>query len=161
MHIRTGCTHTHTLVRARMPPEVTQEGTKSGMLPGISQQHNTRSKLYWFTEFCNSQRLSHFAAPFIVVQAETSIAESCENIQHNQCTTTNTHVSTTTNSSLGKATRLRYPQYAALENPHKRCACAAPAQNFAVIVQVNPCGCVRMILPQVHLRKPCYDFSFL
>ena len=21
--------------------------------------------------------------------------------------------------------------------------------------------CVRMILPQVHLRKPCYDFSFL
>ena len=22
-------------------------------------------------------------------------------------------------------------------------------------------GCVRMILPQVHLRKPCYDFSFL
>ena len=22
-------------------------------------------------------------------------------------------------------------------------------------------GCVTMILPQVHLRKPCYDFSFL
>ena len=22
-------------------------------------------------------------------------------------------------------------------------------------------GCVLMILPQVHLRKPCYDFSFL
>ena len=22
-------------------------------------------------------------------------------------------------------------------------------------------GCVSMILPQVHLRKPCYDFSFL
>ena len=21
--------------------------------------------------------------------------------------------------------------------------------------------CVQMILPQVHLRKPCYDFSFL
>ena len=25
----------------------------------------------------------------------------------------------------------------------------------------NGIGFVRMILPQVHLRKPCYDFSFL
>ncbi len=27
----------------------------------------------------------------------------------------------------------------------------------------RPCGfgCVAMILPQVHLRKPCYDFTFL
>ena len=62
--------------------------TKASMLSGIAQQHNTRSRLYWFTEFCNSQRLSHFAAPFIVVQAETSIAESClesvaNNIMHN------------------------------------------------------------------------------
>ena len=29
-----------------LPPEVTNEGTKAGMLSGISQQHNTRSKLY-------------------------------------------------------------------------------------------------------------------
>ena len=28
-------------------------------------------------KFCNSQCLSHFAAPFIVVRAETSVAESC------------------------------------------------------------------------------------
>ena len=26
---------------------------------------------------------------------------------------------------------------------------------------VEYCGLVLMILPQVHLRKPCYDFSFL
>ena len=37
-----------------------------------------RSNPYWFTEFCNSQCLSHFAAPFIVVRAETSVAESCK-----------------------------------------------------------------------------------
>ena len=47
------------------------------MLSGISQKHSIRSNPYWFTEFCNSQCLSHFAAPFIVVRAETSVAESC------------------------------------------------------------------------------------
>ena len=29
------------------------------------------------------------------------------------------------------------------------------------IHNVSDAICVRMILPQVHLRKPCYDFSFL
>ena len=47
------------------------------MLSGISQKRSIRSSPYWFTEFCNSQCLSHFAAPFIVVRAETSVAESC------------------------------------------------------------------------------------
>ena len=52
--------------------------TEAGMLLGISQKHNARSSPCRFTEFCNSQCLSHFAAPFIVVRTETSIAESCE-----------------------------------------------------------------------------------
>ena len=52
--------------------------TEAGVLSGISQKHNMRSGFCRFTEFCNSQCLSHFAAPFIVVRAETSIAESCE-----------------------------------------------------------------------------------
>ena len=47
------------------------------MLSGISRKRSVRSNPYWFTEFCNSQCLSHFAAPFIVVRAETSVAESC------------------------------------------------------------------------------------
>ena len=51
--------------------------TEAGMLSGISQERSIRSNPYWFTEFCNSQCLSHFAAPFIVVRAETSVAESC------------------------------------------------------------------------------------
>ena len=51
--------------------------TEAGMLSGISRKRSIRSNPYWFTEFCNSQCLSHFAAPFIVVRAETSIAESC------------------------------------------------------------------------------------
>ena len=52
--------------------------TEEGMLSGISQKHNMRSGFCRFTESCNSQCLSHFAAPFIVVRTETSIAESCE-----------------------------------------------------------------------------------
>ena len=51
--------------------------TEAGILPGISRECNARSSIHWFTEFCNSQCSSHFAAPFIVVRAETSVAESC------------------------------------------------------------------------------------
>ena len=52
------------------------------MLSGISRKHSIRSNPCWFTEFCNSQRLSHFAAPFIVVRAEASVAESCYSQKH-------------------------------------------------------------------------------
>ena len=52
--------------------------TEAGMLSGISRKRSIRSNPYWFTEFCNSQCISHFAAPFIVVRAETSVAESCK-----------------------------------------------------------------------------------
>ena len=55
--------------------------TEASMLSGISRQRKIRSNPYWFTEFCNSQCLSHFAAPFIVVRAETSVAESCKRMK--------------------------------------------------------------------------------
>ena len=81
-HTCTQAAHKHK--QLFMPPELSQIDTKAGMLSGISQKHKTRSKLFWFTEFCNSQRLSPFAAPFIVAQAETSIAENC-NAPMNTC----------------------------------------------------------------------------
>ena len=52
--------------------------TKASMLSGVTRKSNMRSTSYWFTESCNSQCLSHFAAPFIVVRAETSITGSCD-----------------------------------------------------------------------------------
>ena len=52
--------------------------TEAGMLSGISRKRSIRSNPCWFTEFCKSQCLSHFAAPFIVARAETSVAESCK-----------------------------------------------------------------------------------
>ncbi|XLS98413.1 hypothetical protein HN51_041148 [Arachis hypogaea] len=37
---------------------------------------NLRSKTRWFTEFCNSHQVSHFATFFINARAEISVAES-------------------------------------------------------------------------------------
>ena len=45
----------------------TKVDTEAGMLSGVSRKRSIRSSPCWFTEFCKSQCLSHFAAPFIVV----------------------------------------------------------------------------------------------
>ena len=74
---------THRDTSLTRPPRWAEAGvlegvdTEAGMLSGISRERSIRSNPYWFTEFCNSQCSSHFAAPFIVVRAETSVAESC------------------------------------------------------------------------------------
>ena len=51
--------------------------TQRGVLLGLSQERNLRSKIWWFTEFCNSHYVSHFAAFFIVTGTKISIAKSC------------------------------------------------------------------------------------
>jgi len=51
--------------------------TPTSMLPGMSRKRKMRSKFWWFTGFCNSHYVSHFAAFFIDVGAKTSVAESC------------------------------------------------------------------------------------
>ena len=68
-----------TIARIDMQVRSLAEGkvdTEADMLSGISRKRNAHSSHYWFSEFCNSQCLSHFAAPFIGVRAKTSIAES-------------------------------------------------------------------------------------
>ena len=51
--------------------------TQRGVLPGLSRERNLRSKIWWFTEFCNSHYVSHFAAFFIVARTKISVAKSC------------------------------------------------------------------------------------
>ena len=51
--------------------------TETGKPPGIAWRYNVHSNLYWFTEFCYSSCLSHFAAPFIIIPAKASNAENC------------------------------------------------------------------------------------
>ena len=56
---------------------IEEEDSEADRPSGMSRKHRIHSRFYWFTEFCNSQCLSHFAAPFISVQAKTFIAEGC------------------------------------------------------------------------------------
>ena len=51
--------------------------TQRGVLSGLSRERNLRSKIWWFTEFCNSHYVSHFAAFFIVTRTKISVVKSC------------------------------------------------------------------------------------
>ena len=57
---------------------IEEEDSEADRPSGMSRKHRIHSRFYWFTEFCNSQCLSHFAAPFISVQAKTFITEGCK-----------------------------------------------------------------------------------
>lgn len=61
--------------------EATERGWASnaheaGVPSGGSLGRNLRSKTRWFTGFCNSHHVSHFATFFIDARAEISVAES-------------------------------------------------------------------------------------
>ena len=166
----------NTQVCAATPPQVLRgkslsEGkvdSEADMLSGISRKRNAHSRYYWFTEFCNSQCSSHFAAPFIGIRAKTSIAESCKIKIERTSSPMN---------SLWKKDEIWQggsrgwtqgispcPTPEALDAIHR-------GNRWYIAILIRKAsqqkihsglhGYVRMILPQVHLRKPCYDFSFL
>ena len=54
--------------------------TERNVLPGITRERSLRSKIWWFTEFCNSHYVSHFAAFFIVARTKISVARSCSSL---------------------------------------------------------------------------------
>ena len=54
-----------------------EHDTQTGMLSRNTSERKMRSKIWWFTEFCNSHYLSHFAAFFIVAGAKISVVKSC------------------------------------------------------------------------------------
>ena len=134
--------------------------TEAGVLPGVTRQHNMRSNLYWFSEFCNSQWISHFAAPFIVIWTETSVAESCLSrfIFWNNCLENKINIQWQ-QGTKGKTPLLYHPRVCCM-----RLVLLSNNISHPVLTPTMHRICltfVRMILPQVHLRKPCYDFSFL
>jgi hypothetical protein len=78
-HIQTAdCTRATTQSSEASQRHDGEGDTESGVLSGVSQKRSLRSNPCWLTEFCKSQCLSHFAAPFIVVRTKTSVAESCK-----------------------------------------------------------------------------------
>lgn len=140
----------------------------------IGLGRNLRSKTRWFAGFCNSHHVSHFAALFIDARAEISIVESRVNTcgaQHRYAPRGPDVGLVPFDSYLGASLR----RFGVSAVPHR-----GPLQTGGERRQGRlfrgDCGrrlfhrfsesldivlVSTMILPQVHLRKPCYDFSFL
>ena len=95
-----------------------------------------------------SHYVSHFAAFFIVARAKISIVESCLGFEKGA-----TNIKSTPHSLQHAVLRL----YECFIEERKRVRDERILPRFTVWWV----GCTVMILPQVHLRKPCYDFSFL
>ena len=90
------------------------------------------------SRFCNSHCLSHFAAFFIVMGTKISIVENLD-------------------LWLSLVRLLCVIKFVWLHQLH----CTRQALLRQLKASLSCVGLVLMILPQVHLRKPCYDFSFL
>jgi hypothetical protein len=127
------------------------------------------SKTRWFMGFCNSHPVSHFATFFIDKRAKISIAES---LMHSvsivvQGSFSKPNMAPSTQHSvpwcyttlwvlLGHIPSVRRKRARAERWcwDHHTMAWMTYAQSIFLRVTA-------MILPLVHLRKPCYDFSFL
>ena len=142
------------------------------------RKRKMRSKFWWLTGFCNSHDVSHFAAFFIVVGAKTSVAESVLALFYFFAWL-----------NLQKIIVVGFQFFSnisiEIKLPHEAGKNILKSFNpFDLIYKKNiPLGLnwkmieknkflstnfqkkvlvgVVMILPQVHLRKPCYDFTFL
>lgn len=131
---------------------------------------NLRSKTRWFTGFCNSHQVSHFATFFIDARAEISVAESHVSLHSIAARGTSSKPVVTPGKAILvflDAIQRRGFFWAPVPleegwwpRPRHRCkpheSVAWMTCSRSVLVRVTT-----MILPQVHLRKPCYDFSFL
>ncbi|KAK9266810.1 hypothetical protein L1049_010745 [Liquidambar formosana] len=149
---------------------------------------NLRSKTRWFTGFCNSHQVSHFATFFIDARAEISVAESrlvytqdrtasrtprdrdggraCSRVEFSLARFAPGFVMgprTRQAPTLSPSPWLRgTPALAASRRGgERRLAPPRPPMFKYVFAGRSALRASTMILPQVHLRKPCYDFSFL
>ena len=105
-----------------------------------TRERNMRSKIRWFTEFCNSHYVSHFAAFFIVARAKRSVVKSCFLfVQENR---------DSFNYMVKKSGEPFSREYELTKDVY----------SSQCVKVKNP---LLMIQPQVHLRLPCYDLYFL
>ena len=147
---------------------------------------NLRSKTRWFTGFCNSHQVSHFATFFIDARAEISVAESRywlqkDNIASHAHRFRGRKSKVYVSSSLGQfcpGVRCSIENRACTNHTpakgieSRTCFSRQRGDNNCANTVLTPQNVHKftgrfarqvstMILPQVHLRKPCYDFSFL
>ena len=127
------------------------------------EECNVRSKTWWFTEPCNSHYVSHFAAFFIVAGTKRSIVQRRGYWSALGTLGTRALIYIGYNGIVSSESR---------KNPAERGKQNQSRSLLFLIWEHTPCYrreftgfdlfyLVSMILPQVHLRKPCYDFSFL
>ena len=150
--------------------------TPTSMLPGISRKRKVRSKFWWFTGFCNSHYVSHFAAFFIDVGAKTSVAESCIEFPSVRGAGFTLFIIIRQNHAEYAALDFSVSQWRQIElvwvqkvldwkkDKNKNEGRRPPGQVETTLLLCNwlfgltvvcPCGLLivfRMILPQVHLR---------
>ena len=130
---------------------------------------NLRSKTRWFTGFCNSHQVSHFATFFIDARAEISVAESRYVLSRDMYQPE--HRRTGHGWALamfvflgafsaGVSLYCRGVPWGA-HGEGKEAEALIPTCLSNVSTGRSAWQVSTMILPQVHLRKPCYDFSFL
>ena len=144
---------------------------------------NLRSKTRWFTGFCNSHQVSHFATFFIDARAEISIAESRYRLISKEGGVP-PHAHRVRGGGGARSCRCIFlgairagvrccasggrvprtgldPETTRGEGRASRGSPAAPPVFRHGFAGRSAGQISTMILPQVHLRKPCYDFSFL
>ena len=95
---------------------------------------------------CNSHYLSHFAAFFIDARAKRSVVKSF--ISYNKTTFVTIMFSIKVDASIQQFTGVMDRITNSVTCWHIRTEATDDLNSI-------------MILPQVHLRKPCYDFYFL
>lgn len=148
---------------------------------------NLRSKTRWFTGFCNSHQVSHFATFFIDARAEISVAESRFRFSIETARPRARTANGLRRRALSVGVPWRdsrrgfvvWPRGTGRRGPPSEDGRADASRLHGTAgargrLAPSPPRCVvnestgrsagqvsTMILPQVHLRKPCYDFSFL
>ncbi len=128
---------------------------------------------------CNSHYVSHFAAFFIDTGAKTSIVESCHWLEAAArgdrrqlqawlsfgfdwgfADPGNVIRSDRSERGLPSPPDLPVLENRGADKGQAHCRPPQRAAQWGYVVR-GLCLIDAMILPQVHLRKPCYDFSFL
>lgn len=159
------------------PTPASREGARSvdGVTPrqacprpdGLGR--NLRSKTRWFAGFCNSHQVSHFATFFIDARAEISVAESrsvpiivgADGLPRAAGGLRSRGKCSLAPSAPGFVDRPRRAGRRSSRGDDAGSRRVPARRRFVDAFAVVLVGVSTMILPQVHLRKPCYDFSFL
>ena len=136
------------------------------MLLGIPRSARCVQRFDDSLKICNSHYLSQFAAFFIDARAKRSVAESCilfvTFYGHTTIGCDREHRSSFEDlqrvhrceRKKEKGRRKKQGRAHARNESSQRQSFALPSCSPIPFVSI-------MILPQVHLRKPCYDFYFL